>query len=366
MAKNRTAPDLMLLVSTLFLLTIGIIMVYSASAVNALHDYGDSFFYLKRQLIFAVLGIVMMFMMMNTDYWIWKKFAKLALIICFALLVIVLIPGIGVVRGGARSWLGIGAFGIQPSEFMKLGMILFLSKLLSEQKLDITKFKTGLMPPLLVVGCAFGLIMLQPDLGTGAVLVGASLLIIFSAGARLVHLAALALVGVAGLVALIIAAPYRLKRITAFLDPWQDPQGAGYQAIQSLYAIGPGKLFGLGLGMSRQKYSYLPEPQTDFIFSIIAEELGFIGGAFVLLLFMLLVWKGMRTAITAPDPFGSYLAVGITGMIAVQVVINIGVVIGMMPVTGITLPLISAGGSSLTLMLTGIGILLNISRYSRS
>lgn len=207
--------------------------------------------------------------------------------------------------------------------------------------------------------------MLQPDLGTGAVLVGASLLIIYTAGARLVHLSYLGLVGVLGLVGLIAAAPYRLKRITAFLDPWQDPLGAGYQAIQSLYAIGPGGLVGLGLGMSRQKYSYLPEPQTDFIFSIIAEELGFIGGTFVLALFILLLWRGMRTAITAPDTFGSLLAAGIVGMIAVQVIINIGVVIGMFPVTGITLPLISAGGSSLTLMLTSIGVLLNISRFSR-
>jgi cell division protein FtsW len=222
-----------------------------------------------------------------------------------------------------------------------------------------------MLPPLGLMGLAFGLIMLQPDLGTGTVLVGASLLIIYAAGARLLHLSYLAMAGAAGLVGLIIAAPYRLKRITAFLDPWQDPLGAGYQAIQSLYAIGPGGLVGLGLGMSRQKYSYLPEPQTDFIFSIIAEELGFIGGSLVLVLFMLLVWRGMRTAITAPDTFGSLLATGIIGMIAVQVIINIGVVIGMFPVTGITLPLISAGGSSLTLILASIGVLLNISRYSR-
>jgi cell division protein FtsW len=287
------------------------------------------------------------------------------LIICFILLIAVLIPGIGVVRGGARSWLGIGSLGIQPSEFMKLGMVIFLAKMLSENQHKITNFIHGLMPPLLVVGAAFGLIMLQPDLGTGAVLVGASLLVIYAAGARMMHLFALGMAGFAGLAGLILAAPYRLKRITAFLDPWQDPLGAGYQAIQSLYAIGPGGLVGLGLGMSRQKYSYLPEPQTDFIFSIIAEELGFIGGSTVLALFMVLLWRGMRTAIAAPDTFGSLLAVGIVGMIAVQVIINIGVVIGMLPVTGITLPLISAGGSSLTLILTSIGLLLNISRYSR-
>lgn len=365
MVKARSAPDMVMLGSTLLLLGIGVVMVYSASAVLAFREFGDAFYYLKRQALFAVLGIVAMVFTMNTDYWVWKKYSKIGLIICFILLVAVLIPGIGVVRGGARSWLGIGSFGIQPSEFMKIGMIIFLSKWLSEKQSTITLFTKGLIPPLGLVGLAFGLIMLQPDLGTGAVLVGASLLIIYTAGARLVHLSYLALVGVLGLVGLIAAAPYRLKRITAFLDPWQDPLGAGYQAIQSLYAIGPGGLVGLGLGMSRQKYSYLPEPQTDFIFSIIAEELGFIGGTFVLVLFTLLLWRGMRTAITAPDTFGSLLAAGIVGMIAVQVIINIGVVIGMFPVTGITLPLISAGGSSLTLMLTSIGVLLNISRFSR-
>ena len=365
MTKARSAPDPWILISTLSILAIGVVMVYSASAVLAFHDYGDYFYYLKRQLVFAALGIAAMYMAMNVDYWVLGKYAKIGLIVCFALLVVVLIPGVGVVRGGARSWLGIGSLGIQPSEFMKLGLIVFLAKMLSNDRYDITSFAKGLMPPLLLVGAAFGLIMMQPDLGTGAVLVGASLIVIYTAGAKLSHLALLGLAGLAGFVGLIAAAPYRLQRIVAFLDPWQDPLGAGYQAIQSLYAIGPGGLVGLGLGMSRQKYSYLPEPQTDFIFSIIAEELGFIGGATVLLLFALLVWRGMRTAITAPDMFGSLLAVGIVGMVAVQVIINIGVVIGLLPVTGITLPLVSAGGSSLTLMLTAIGVLLNISRYAR-
>ncbi|WP_159883948.1 stage V sporulation protein E [Paenibacillus puerhi] len=365
MVKPRSAPDLYLLGSTLLLLVIGVVMVYSASAVLAFREFGDAFYYLKRQALFAALGVVALFFTMNMDYEVWRKYAKVVLLVCFVMLLAVLVPGIGVVRGGARSWLGIGSFGIQPSEFMKIGMIMFLAKWLSGQHHPITHFTKGLLPPLGLVGLAFGLIMLQPDLGTGAVLVGAALLIIYAAGARLRHLSYFGLVGVLGFVGLVIAAPYRLKRITAFLDPWQDPLGAGYQSIQSLYAIGPGGLVGLGLGMSRQKYSYLPEPQTDFIFSIIAEELGFIGGSCVLLLFMVLVWRGMRTAITAPDSFGSLLATGIVGMIAVQVVINIGVVIGMFPVTGITLPLISAGGSSLTLMLTSIGVLLNISRYSR-
>jgi cell division protein FtsW len=307
----------------------------------------------------------MMMLAANTDYWVWRKAAPAGLLICFGLLLLVLIPGVGVVRGGARSWLGISSFGIQPSEFMKLAMVIFLANHLTEKKDKIDSFLKGLLPPLAIMGTAFGLIMLQPDLGTGAVMALASLIVIYTAGARIRHLSSLALVGAAGLVGLILAAPYRLQRITAFLDPWQDPLGAGYQAIQSLYAIGPGGLVGLGLGMSRQKFNYLPEPQTDFIFSILSEELGYIGGAAVILLFIVLVWRGIRAAITAPDLFGSLLAVGIIGIVGVQVFINIGVVIGMLPVTGITLPLVSYGGSSLTLLLTALGILLNISRYSR-
>jgi cell division protein FtsW len=319
----------------------------------------------KRQLLFAALGVGAMIFTMNLDYSIWKRWGGIGLLICFGLLVIVLIPGIGVVRGGARSWLGISSFGIQPSEFMKLAMVIFLARWLSDNQQKVTHFTKGLLPPLGFMGTAFGLIMLQPDLGTGAVMVGASLLMIYSAGARLKHLGSFALVGVAGLVVLIAIAPYRLQRITAFLDPWQDPLGAGYQSIQSLYAVGPGGLIGLGLGMSRQKYNYLPEPQTDFIFSILAEEMGFIGGTLLICLFLVLVWRGIRTAIASQDTFGSLLAAGIIGIVGVQVLINIGVVIGMMPVTGITLPLVSYGGSSLTLLLTALGILLNISRYSR-
>ncbi|MGO4372393.1 stage V sporulation protein E [Paenibacillus sp. 2TAB19] len=365
MVKARSAPDIWLLTAIGLILAIGLVMVYSASAVLAFHEHGDRFYFVKRQLLFAGLGVGALLFTMNTHYSTWKKWAPAAILVCFGLLIIVLIPGVGVVRGGARSWLGISSFGIQPSEFMKLAMVLFLAKWLSEKQQTITQFTKGLMPPLGLVGLAFGLIMLQPDLGSGTVMLGASIILIFTAGARMAHLGGLAMLGVVGFVGLILAAPYRLQRITSFLDPWADPLGGGYQIIQSLYAIGPGGLVGLGLGMSRQKYSYLPEPQTDFIFSIVAEELGFIGGAALILLFLVLIWRGMRAAISAPDTFGSLLAVGITGIVGVQVLINIGVVIGMMPVTGITLPLISYGGSSLTLLLTALGILLNISRYSR-
>ncbi len=365
MPTKKTTPDIILMILTFSLLAIGLTMVYSASAIWAEYKFDDSFFFAKRQLLFAGVGIAAMFFIMNIDYWTWKTWAKLLLIICFVLLVLVLIPGVGNVRNGSRSWIGIGAFSIQPSEFMKLAMIAFLAKYLSVRQKYITSFKKGLAPSLGLVFLAFGMIMLQPDLGTGTVMVGTCIVMIFIAGARISHFVFLGLIGVAGFVALVLSAPYRIKRITSFLDPWEDPLGSGFQIIQSLYAIGPGGLFGLGLGQSRQKFFYLPEPQTDFIFAILAEELGFIGGSLILLLFSLLLWRGIRIALGAPDLYGSFLAVGIIAMIAIQVMINIGVVTGLMPVTGITLPFLSYGGSSLTLMLMAVGVLLNISRHSR-
>ncbi|WP_064093795.1 stage V sporulation protein E [Rossellomorea aquimaris] len=366
MPFKKSTPDFILIVATLTLLAIGLIMVYSASAVWADYKFEDSFFFAKRQMLFAGVGLFAMFFIMNVEYWTWRNWAKIITIICFVLLVLVLIPGIGVLRNGSRSWIGVGAFSIQPSEFMKLAMIAFLAKYLSEKQKYITSFRKGVLPALLLVFTAFGMIMLQPDLGTGTVMVGTCLVMIFISGARIMHFVGLGMIGLAGFIGLILSAPYRIKRITSFLDPWADPLNSGFQIIQSLYAIGPGGLFGLGLGQSRQKFFYLPEPQNDFIFAILAEELGFIGGTFVLLLFSIVLWRGIRISLGAPDLFGSFLAVGIVSMIAIQVMINVGVVTGLMPVTGITLPFLSYGGSSLTLMLMAVGVLLNISRYTRN
>ncbi|PWA13409.1 stage V sporulation protein E [Pueribacillus theae] len=365
MFKKKAQPDYLLIVSTLLLLTIGLIMVYSASAIWADFRFHDPFFFAKRQLLFAGVGVFAMFFIMNVDYWVWQKWSKVLLIICFILLILVLIPGVGLVRGGARSWLGVGAFSIQPSEFMKIAMIIFLARYLSQHQKKITSLRKGLIPSLSLVLIAFAFIMLQPDLGTGAVMVCTCIVMIFIAGARILHFFSLGLIGLIGLAGLIISAPYRIKRITSYLDPWSDPLGSGFQIIQSLYAIGPGGLMGLGLGQSRQKFFYLPEPQTDFIFAVLVEELGFLGGVFVLALFCIMLWRGISIASGAPDLFGSFLAIGIIGMLAIQVFINISVVIGLLPVTGITLPFLSYGGSSLTLMLFSIGILLNISRYAR-
>lgn len=365
MNRMRTSPDFVIVSAILLLLAIGVIMVYSASASFAYHKYGDPFYFAKRQLLFAALGVFLMFLIANLDPKKFYEWATPALILCFILLIVVLIPGVGILRNGARSWLGIGAFSIQPSEFMKLAMIAFLAKTFSRPDYQITKFATGFLPGLAVLGAAFALIMLQPDLGTGTVLIGTGIVLIFAAGARVKHLFGFTMLGVAGFVALILAAPYRIQRITAFLNPWQDPRGAGYQIIQSLYAIGPGGLLGAGLGLSRQKHLYLPEPHTDFIFSILAEELGFLGAGTVIILFAVVVWRGLRVAIGAPDLFSSLVATGVTAMIMIQAVINIGVVSGAFPVTGITLPFLSYGGSSLTLTLVAVGILLNLSRFTR-
>ncbi|GAB3067935.1 stage V sporulation protein E [Virgibacillus ainsalahensis] len=362
-AKRK--PDYILLSVIGSLLIIGIIMVYSSSYVWSDYKFQDSFYYVKRQLLFAGAGVAAMFIIMLVPYTIWKKYAKIILFTCFLLLLLVLIPGIGMVRGGAQSWIGVGAFSIQPSEFMKLGLIVFLSAHLALNQKYITSFKKGFFPSIILVFTAFGLIMLQPDLGTGMVLVLTCMIMIFVAGARLSHFFGLAALGLVGFVFLIISAPYRISRITAFLNPWEDPLGDGFQIIQSLYAIGPGGLMGVGLGESLQKYFYLPEPQTDFIFAILGEEFGFIGGTLVLGLFLVLFWRGIKIALEAPDQFGRFLALGIVSMLIIQTMINISVVIGLIPVTGITLPFLSYGGSSLTLTLCSVGILLNLSMNSK-
>jgi cell division protein FtsW len=349
---------------TLVLLTLGVVMVHSASSALSLKTFGDAFYFAKRQLLWACLGLVLMVLAARYDYHRLRRFAPAFLAVSFALLLLVLIPGVGRNVNGSQAWIGIGPFGVQPSEFMKLALILFLAHYLADSGERIRSFLHGFLPPLLLSLTAVGLIMLEPDLGQSVVIMGVTVVLLFTAGARLNHLAALFACGMVGFAAMVAMAPYRVARITAFLDPWQDPLGKGYQIIQSLYALGSGGLLGLGLGQSRQKYLYLPEPQTDFVYSIIGEELGFLGTVSVLALLAVLVWRGLRTALYAADEFGSLLAAGITGMIGIQALINIGVVTGSIPATGVTLPFISYGGSSLTLMLTSVGVLLNISRQA--
>ncbi|KIL47629.1 stage V sporulation protein E [Jeotgalibacillus campisalis] len=344
----------------------GIVMIDSASSVWALDRFGDAHFFSKRQAIFAVAGILMMLFLANYNYWQWKKYAWIVYGGGILLLILVLIPGVGLVRNGSQSWLGVGPLSLQPSEFAKIGVLLLLAKNLEESRHPVTHFRKGMAPQLLLLLVPFGVVMLQPDLGTGTVILGTGLSLLFLAGAPYRFFAGLIFLGIAGFAALIISAPYRLQRIVSYLDPWEDPLGAGFQMIQSLYAIGPGALFGFGLGESRQKYFYLPEPQNDFIFAIVGEELGFFGGVLLLLLFSAIVWRGIIIALHAPDQFGQLLAGGIVLMIGIQVMINVAVVIGLIPVTGITLPFMSYGGSSLVLVLLSCGILLNISKNRKT
>lgn len=357
------SPDYIIFFTVIALLGLGIVMVYSSSAVSAYVNYHDSYYFLKRQLIWVVLGIAALLVTMNIDYHAWRKLSKPILVLTIILLILVLVPGFGKVVNGARRWLGFGSLYLQPSELAKLSMILFSAEYLARRQEKITLFVKGLGPILLLLLAIFGLILKEPDLGTALAIGGTVFILIFASGAKIAHLLSLGVAGVAGIVAAIIVEPYRLRRLMAFSNPWADPLDTGYHIIQSLYAIGSGGLFGVGLGRSREKFLYLPEPHTDFIFAILGEELGFIGTITVILLFFLFAWRGFKVAISAPDLYGSMLAAGITTMIILQALMNIAVVTASMPVTGIPLPFISFGGSALIFTLAGVGVLLNISCY---
>lgn len=373
MALKKKSPDFLIFLSVLLLLGIGIIMVFSSSQYVAYYQTydpglktGDAFVFLRRQLFNALLGIIAMVFVMKINYQKLKIFAKPGIIISFILLAVILIKGVGIEINGATRWLGVGPFQIQPSEIFKLALVLFLAKYLSERQHLMKSFKEGLLLPLALMGGACLLIMKQPDLGTAMTIAGTTIVMLWAAGARKSHMAMLVAAGLVLVVAAIVLEPYRMARIFAFLDPWQDPQDTGFQTVQSLLAIGSGGLAGVGLGYGRAKMFYLPERHTDFIFAVIAEELGFIGGTAVILLFLLFVWRGLKVAVSSPESFGSLLAVGVTSMVGIQAIINLGVVTGSLPVTGITLPFISYGGSSLLFSLAGVGLLLNVSRYAGS
>lgn len=340
----------------------GLIMIYSSSYVWSEYKFNDSFHYVKLQGLFLLIGTIAMIFISKIDYKLYYKYASIIFIICLVLLVLVLIPGIGKIRNGSRSWFGIGSFGIQPSEFIKLALLILISKYLSNSNKDIKSFFKGILPVLLVVGLVFLLIMLQPDFGTGMIIILSILSLLFIAGANMKFFLIAGIIGVIGIVILILIAPYRMDRIISFINPWSDPLGTGFQIIQSLYAIGPGGLFGLGLFNSRQKHFYLPEPQTDFIFSIISEELGIIGIILVASFFIFIMICGIKIALNSKNLFAKYLSFGITFQILIQAIMNLMVVVGLIPVTGVTLPFLSYGGSSLLITLCSIGVLLNISK----
>ncbi len=362
---RRKEYDWLLFLSILIISLFGLLMIYSSSTVWAEYKFGDALKYFKAQGIFLIIGIILMNIVSKIPYKNYLDKANIILLVCFFLLILVLIPGIGIVRNGSRSWFGFGGFGIQPSEFAKLGLIIFTSKYLTFNQKEIKDIKKGVFPILALTLLFFALIMLQPDFGTGVILVISIVGLLFISGVRLSFFAKLGILGLIGASGLIITAPYRLQRIISFLDPWKDPLGSGFQTIQSLFAIGPGGLLGFGLGNSIQKHFYLPEPQTDFIFSIISEELGFLGVLVISGLFIMILYRGCLIALKTNDLFAKYLTFGIIFQVIFQTLLNLMVVVGLIPITGVTLPFISYGGSSLLITLIGMGIVLNVSRYQR-
>ena len=348
---------------TLLLITIGIVMIYSSSAIYAYERYGDSMFFLKRHLWFLMIGFCLMLGAMSLNLNSIQKFAKPVMITSLLLLVLVLIPGIGSSIGGARRWFRIlGLFSFQPSELAKFGLIFYLASFINRRGYQIKDLFQGYMPAMGVIGVTCFLVLLQPDLGTAISIIFIGSLIIFVAGGRVKHLLSTILLGLPFLYYLIFSVPYRRRRMLVFLNPWQDSAGSGFQIIQSFLALGSGGLIGVGLGESRQKLFYLPESHTDFIFSIIGEELGFIGAASVLILFAALIWQGMRAFFKESRVFNKVLIFGIINMIAFEALINIGVTAGAFPTKGLPLPFISYGGSSLVFHLTAIGLMLNAMR----
>lgn len=356
--------DFWIFATVLVLLSFGIIMVFSASAPYAYYYEHDTYYFLKKQLMFGILGLFAMSVTMKIDYRKLGKLSPLILAVSIFMLIMVRIPGIGRNINGAWRWFYIGTFSFQPSEVAKIAVILFLSFSLAKRKDKLAYFASGLFPYLMLIGLFAGLLMLEPHFSCTILICFVSFVILYCAGAKLMHFFLLSIPAILGVIVLIIKSPYRLARVLSFLDPWKDLKGNGWQVVQSLYAIGSGGVFGRGLGHSLQKFLYIPEPHNDFIFAILSEELGFVGVVAVLLLFLVLIWRGIKVAMNAPDSFGCLTAVGITALIAVQVVVNVAVVTSSMPVTGMPLPFFSCGGSSLTFLLAGVGILLNISKYA--
>ena len=375
MAKNKKFSsflenpiDYTLLITILLLLTIGLIMVLSASSPTSLAESGNSYKYFVKQGIFAAIGIILMTLISKIDYRFYKKFYKISYIIAIVLLGAVLVIGSRI--NGAKRWIFITkSLSFQPSELVKFFMIIFYAGILTKNRDELKYFFKGWVKHLALLAPIIGLLIIEPHLSASVVIIGIVGIMMITAGCKLLQIIVpgvglgVPIIGV--LIFKVQKFSHAIKRITTFLDPWQDKLGDGYQVIQSLYAIGSGGLFGSGLGQSKQKYLYLPEPQNDFIFSVLAEELGFIGCTFVITLFAIFIWRGILIAMKAPDMFGSLVAVGITSMIAIQVIINIAVVTSSMPATGMPLPFFSYGGTALVILLCQIGVLLNISRAGK-
>ncbi|MGI6176633.1 MAG: putative lipid II flippase FtsW [Christensenellales bacterium] len=361
--KKMRSMDFTILITVLILSLFGLTMLYSASYYLANLKYGDDMYFLKSQLQGFVLGLIVMFIMINFNYRVLEKFRWVILGIAVALLVAVLLTGD--TKNEATRWLNIAGISVQPSEIAKFAVILWMASYMTRRQKVIQQFKYGVIPNLLVLGVVCGLIILQPNLSTVISICALGFVLMYAGGVKMRQLIPVLLLAVVAVVALMFAAPYRRQRYTVFLDPWADPLGDGYQLIQSLYAIGAGGIFGTGFGTSRQKLLFLPYGESDFIFAVITEELGLVGVLVLIALFVVLIWRGIRVAITAQDQFGALLAAGVVGIIGVQAAIHIAVATGSIPPTGVSLPFISYGSSSLVIFMASIGLLLNISKYCR-
>ncbi len=362
--KNKKPFDFWIFAAVILLLSLGTIMVFSSSYYFSVKEVGNSFFLLVPQLQYMALSIVVLVVTMNFDYKKWGKISPVLLMGSIGLLILVLIPGVGVVRNGAQRWLGVGNKTIQPSELAKLALIMFLAFSLSKRKDVLKSFTRGLLPYLALIGLISGLVIIEPHLSGTIIIVLTAFIVLFCAGAKISHFVAMAVPVVVAAVAAVLVAPYRFDRVKAWLDPFAYARDEGWQTVQSLLAIGSGGIFGRGLGQSMQKYLYIPEPYNDYIFAVLAEELGLIGSLVVMLLFLVFIWRGIKVAMNAPDTFGSLMATGITSLIGLQFLFNVAVVTNSIPSTGISLPFFSYGGTSLLFLMFGVGILLNISRYS--
>lgn len=354
--------DQVLIIVTLLLLAVGIMMMYSSSALLAQRKYDDAAFFLKRQSMWMLVGLSLLYAISHFQHRYWRKVIGPLLCLGLALLALVLFTSLGEPINGARRWLRLGVATIQPSEMIKVILIIYLACYLSERGERMQSFVHGILPAVLVVGVFVGLIVCEPDLGTAVVILIVTAGMFFIAGSPARHLAGLSAAALAMCVYLVTKTDYQRQRVLTFLNPREDPLNSGFQTIQSMLAIGNGGIWGLGLGEGNQKRLFLPEPHTDFIFAVLAEELGLIGGVVVLGLYGLLIWRGFRIAWGSKDLLGYYLAYGITLLFAIQVLINVGVVSGMLPAKGLTLPFLSYGGSSIVMNLAAIGMLLSISR----
>jgi cell division protein FtsW len=361
---RKLTPDMWLFGVMVVLLSIGVVMVYSASAIMAADRFHDPYLFLKKQLFWALLGSLGLLAVLRVDSRRLERLQWPILIAAGVLLVLVLVPPFAQPINGTRRWFRLGLVSFQPAELAKLALVIYLAAYLARRHDGLESFWRGLLPPLGIAGALALLVLAQPDLGSCLTLIIVTFGLLFLAGGRTRHLALLFALALPVLILVVRLAPYRLRRITTFVDPWADPRGGGFQIIQSWLALGSGGLIGRGIGESKQKLFYLPEAHTDFIFAVIGEELGFLGAIALLALFVVLIWRGLRVGVRAPDAFGAYLALGITVLIATQTLVNLGVVTGSLPTKGLPLPFISFGGSSLLMTMLSAGVLLNISQHA--